>query len=122
MLVVHLDPHHVSILPDLLQKQTRMSVLQAAVGELVEPNHVYVIPPNRNLSIRNGRLHLQEMPSARGAALPIDSFLQSLAKGPGAQCGVHHPVGHRVGWSRGSAGDQERLGTGPVAGRRFRQV
>ena len=83
VIVVHLDPQHVSILPDLLQKQTRMSVLQAAEGELVEPNHVYVIPPNRNLSIRNGRLHLLEMPSARGAALPIDSCLQSLAKDQG---------------------------------------
>lgn len=80
VLVVHLDPQHVSILPELLQKQTAMTVLQAADGLVVKPNHVYVIPPNRNLTILNGTLQLLDLTPSRGINLPIDSFLRSLAQ------------------------------------------
>ena len=42
------------------------------------PNHVYVIPPNKDLTILNGRLHLMELSQPRGVNLPIDTFLRSL--------------------------------------------
>jgi two-component system CheB/CheR fusion protein len=79
VLVVHLDPTHISILPELLQKRTRMSVRQVKDGTQVEPDHVYVIPPNKDLSILHGRLHLMELSQPRGVNLPIDSFFRSLA-------------------------------------------
>src|SRR5690606_37730587 len=45
----------------------------------VKPDHVYVIPPNRNMSIRHGILYLSAPTAPRGLRLPIDFFLQSLA-------------------------------------------
>lgn len=83
VLVVHLDPTHVSILPELLQKHTQMPVCQASDGGKVEPNHVYVIPPNKDLKIMNTRLLLMEPSQPRGANLPIDSFFRSLAQDQG---------------------------------------
>ena len=83
VLVVHLDPTHASILPALLQKHTEMPVGQATDGVKVEPNHVYVIPPNKDLKIMNGRLLLMEPTQPRGVRLPIDSFFRSLAQDQG---------------------------------------
>ena len=83
VLVVHLAPTHISLLPELLQKHTRMPVTPVEDGVRIEPNHVHVIPPNRNLSILNGTLHLMDLPQVRGAKLPIDSFLRSLAQDQG---------------------------------------
>ena len=88
VIVVHLDPTHVSIMPELLQRHTKMPVVQAAHGEKVEPNTVYVIPPNRDLALLNGTLVLEAFSRPRGANLPIDSFFHSLAQdtGAGAVC------------------------------------
>ena len=61
VLVVHLDPTHISILPELLQKRTKMPVRQVKDGMRVEPNCVYVIPPNKDLTILHGTLYLMEM-------------------------------------------------------------
>ncbi len=80
VLVVHLDPTHISILPELLQKRTKMPVRQVEDGMLVEPDRVYVIPPNRDLTILRGTLHLMDLLRPRGANLPIDTFFRSLAQ------------------------------------------
>lgn len=80
VLVQHLAPDHDSVLPELLGRQTRMTVLQAEDGMQVERNCVYVIPPNRDMSISHGRLHLTVPDAPRGRRLPIDFFLRSLAK------------------------------------------
>jgi len=84
VVVLHLDPTHVSLLPELLQKRTAMPVCPITDGMKVEPNHVYVIPPNRDLTILHGTLHLMELSLPRGANLPIDSFFRSLAQDQGA--------------------------------------
>ena len=83
VLVPHLDPTHVSIMPELIQKRTKMQVLQIKDGMRVEPNTVYVVPPNQNLSILNGTLQLMELSQPRGANLPIDSFFRALARDQG---------------------------------------
>src|SRR5262245_40770349 len=57
VVVQHLDPHHPSIMQELLSKVTSMPVEQAGNGKAVEPNHVYVILPNATLTIRKGVLH-----------------------------------------------------------------
>jgi len=87
VVVAHLDPSHVSILPELLQKSTRMKVNQVKDGHKVAPNQIYVIPPNHNMSILRGVLQLMDLPSPRTSNLPIDNFFRDLAKDQGANAG-----------------------------------
>jgi two-component system CheB/CheR fusion protein len=79
VVVQHLDPNHKGIMVELLQRATAMPVVQITDRLGVEPNHVYVIPPNRDLSILHGVLHLLEPEAPRGLRLPIDFFLRALA-------------------------------------------
>lgn len=79
VVIQHLDPTHVGILPELLQRVTQMKVQQATDGLLVKPDCVYVIPPNKSLSVLNGHLHLLVPVESRGLRLPIDFFMKSLA-------------------------------------------
>jgi PAS domain S-box-containing protein len=80
VVVQHLAPQHTSALPELLQRHTAMRVLEAGGGMTVEPDCVYVIPPNKDLSLRDGKLHLTPPIAAHGLRLPIDFFLRSLAE------------------------------------------
>jgi chemotaxis methyl-accepting protein methylase/PAS domain-containing protein len=80
VVVQHLAPDHASALPTLIGRFTSMPVAEAADGVSVRPDHVYVIPPNRDLSVLHGRLHLFEPAAARGLRLPIDFFLRALAE------------------------------------------
>ena len=80
VIVQHLDPTHKGIMPELLQRVTGMEVFQVRDRMRVKPNCVYVIPPNRDMSILHGVLHLFEPTAARGLRLPIDFFLRSLAE------------------------------------------
>ena len=79
VVIQHLDPTHVGIMPELLQRITPMTVSQATDGLRVKPNCVYVIPPNKSLSILNGALHLFDPVESRGLRLPIDIFFRALA-------------------------------------------
>ncbi len=83
VLVPHLDPSHASILTEILQRCTTMSVLEAQDQMAVEPNHVYVIPPNRDMVIFHGSLQLSVPEHPRGQRMPIDAFLRSLAEDQG---------------------------------------
>ena len=80
VIVQHLDPNRAGMLVELLQHQTPMPVVEAQDQALVEPDHVYVIPPGHDLSLLKGRLHLLEPPEPRGLRLPIDFFFKSLAQ------------------------------------------
>ena len=79
VVIQHLDPTHVGIMPELLQRITPMKVTQASDKLRVLPNHVYVIPPNKSMSILNDELHLFDPLEVRGLRLPIDIFFRSLA-------------------------------------------
>src|ERR1700730_13374250 len=79
VLVQHLDPKHESILASLLSRATRMTVREAAHQTHVEPNHVYVMPPNSNMTIVDSMLHLTRRLDTRAAHMPIDHFFHSLA-------------------------------------------
>ncbi|MBA3010913.1 MAG: PAS domain-containing protein [Proteobacteria bacterium] len=83
VLVSHLDPTHVSILPELIQKKTLMKVTLITDGLPVKPDRVYAIPPNKDLAILNGTLHLMDQMHPRGLNLPIDNFFKSLAQDQG---------------------------------------
>ncbi len=78
--VQHLAPQHESALPFLLAGRTDLDVVQATEGIEVLPNHVYVIPPNIQMGIQDGRLHLMPRPSDRSQYTPVDFFLHSLAE------------------------------------------
>ena len=80
VVIQHLDPNHIGIMPELLQRITHMKVVQVTDHLQIEKNHVYVIPPNKNMSILNGFLYLFEAVEIRGLRLPIDFFLRSLAE------------------------------------------
>jgi two-component system CheB/CheR fusion protein len=79
VVIQHLDPTLKGMLPELLKRATDMAVVQAKDNVDVLPNNVYVIPPNKSISILNGTLHLFEPIEAHGLRLPIDIFLKSLA-------------------------------------------
>lgn len=84
ILISHLDPTHISILPELIQKKTTMKVSLIEDGMKVEPDRVYAIPPNKDVAILNGILNLMDLPQPRGFNLPIDNFFKSLAQDQGA--------------------------------------
>lgn len=79
VVIQHLDPGYKGILVELLQRATAMPVVQIADGMKIEPDHVYVIPPNRDVSVLHGVLYLLEPAAPRGLRLPIDYFFRTLA-------------------------------------------
>ena len=80
VLVQHLAPDHKSILTALIQRYTRMQVFEVEDGMTVQPNCVYIIPPNRDMAFLNGALQLLEPTERHGLRLPIDFFFRSLAQ------------------------------------------
>jgi two-component system CheB/CheR fusion protein len=79
VVIQHLDPNYVGMMPELLQRTTPMKVFQASDNLKVKPNCVYVIPPNKSLSLLHGALHLFNPVESRGLRLPIDIFFRSMA-------------------------------------------
>jgi len=80
VVIQHLDPTQKGMLPELLQRITKMEVIQVKDRMPVMPDCVYVIPPNKSMSILKGTLHLFDPVETRGLRLPIDFFLRSLAE------------------------------------------
>jgi len=83
VLVQHLDPEHHSMLTELLSKKTGMRVKEVTNGMTVEPNHVYVIPPNATMSISNHTLQLAPRGDSRALHMSIDHFMRALAEEQG---------------------------------------
>jgi two-component system CheB/CheR fusion protein len=77
--IPHLDPTHESAMVELLSRTTRLPVFQAAESMRVAVNGVYVLPPNSDMTISEGVLHLARRGTERGHHMPIDTFLRSLA-------------------------------------------
>jgi len=80
VLVQHLDPAHKSLLADLLSRATQMEVREARDGLIIEADHVYVIPPNADMTLAQGVLTLVPQTKTDGQHLSIDTFLRSLAE------------------------------------------
>jgi two-component system CheB/CheR fusion protein len=80
VVIQHLDPTRKCMMAELLQRSTDMVVEEVSDRTRVFPDHVYVIPPNRDMSVLRGVLHLLEPVASRGVRLPIDFFLRSLAQ------------------------------------------
>ncbi len=84
VLIQHLEPKHESALTSLLSKTTAMRVVEVSDGMGMEPNHVYVIPPNTNMTIRKGVLRLAPRSELFGLQRPIDDFSMALAEEQGS--------------------------------------
>jgi len=105
VVVQHLDPTHEAILAALLQRATPMRVTQVSDGLLVAPDCVYVIPPNADLSIEDGVLHVTAPTSVRGLRLPIDHLFESLAE---------HTLAPAIGVILSGMGTDGTLGLGAI--------
>jgi two-component system, chemotaxis family, CheB/CheR fusion protein len=79
VLVQHLDPSQKSLLSEILSRTTQMPVCEVQNGITVEPNAVYVIPPNATMTIAKGALHLIPREKIQRASMSIDGFFHSLA-------------------------------------------
>ncbi len=85
VLVQHLAPDHESMLTTLLGRITTIPVMEITDGLQILPNHAYVIPPNANLAILHGVIHLMPRTNEPGHYLPIDYFFRSLAVDQGSK-------------------------------------
>jgi two-component system, chemotaxis family, CheB/CheR fusion protein len=83
VLIQHLDPKHHSILAELLAKETVMKVAEVTGLMKVEPNHVYVIPPNASMTITDHTLHLSPRGESPAGHMTTDHFMRSLAEDQG---------------------------------------
>lgn len=83
VIIQHLDPTRESLMTEILSRHTVVPVVEmkeSKNGVAVEPNHIYMILPNREMTIRDGRLHLSEFKESRGRRRPVDAFFRSLAE------------------------------------------
>ncbi|MBC7860707.1 MAG: PAS domain-containing protein, partial [Burkholderiaceae bacterium] len=84
VVIQHLDPNYKSMLPELLGRATSIPVFEIVDRMSLRPDAIYVLPPNADLGVADGRLLLSEPAEARGRRLPIDHFLCALAAERGA--------------------------------------
>jgi two-component system CheB/CheR fusion protein len=80
VVILHLSPEHESHLAEVLQVATEMPVTQVLGSVRIEPNHVYVIPPNKSLAISDGQLSLSEVRRVEERRAPVDIFFRTLAE------------------------------------------
>ncbi len=83
IVVVHMNPKQPSMMPQLLQKITRVPVANAKDGQSIRPNQVYVIPPNKEITVYQGKIQLLDI-VLKSISLPIDLCLKSLAQDQGS--------------------------------------
>lgn len=110
VVIQHLDPTHESMFPQLLQKVTSLTVGQVQPHTRLKADHVYVIPPNRYLEVRDQHLELFEPPVARGHRMAIDHFLRSAAESFGPQCACCILSGSGTDGSQGAKAIKESGG------------
>src|SRR5215469_2059958 len=84
VVILHLSPQHESNLAELLQSKSSIPVTQVTESVDVTANHVYVIPPSKDLVVMDGSIKLTEVERSRGAHTSIDLFLRTLADAYGA--------------------------------------
>ena len=101
VIIQHLDPTHESLMAQLIERYTQMKVRQAEGGEVLEADHIYVIPPGHGLAIENGTLRLTEFSDPRGQRRPIDDFFDSLARNLGQKAACVILSGTGADGSRG---------------------
>jgi two-component system CheB/CheR fusion protein len=105
VIVQHFDPTHKSMLTELLSRHTSLPVEEVRKRTVVEQNHIYVIPPNRNLSLESGSLALSPRTAFAGLAMPIDYLFRTVA----LEC-----PGNCIGIVLSGTGSDGSLGVGEI--------
>src|SRR5689334_849428 len=77
IVVQHLSPDFRSLMDELIARHSEMPVQLAEDGMLVEANHIYLMPPRKEMIIRDRRLVLTDKDPTQGLSLPIDQFFRS---------------------------------------------
>ena len=85
VVILHLSPDHDSKLAEVLQQSTSMPVSQVKESVAIRPDHVYVIPPNKSLSMHDGSLILSDVTSVEERRAPVDIFFRTLADSHGVR-------------------------------------
>jgi two-component system CheB/CheR fusion protein len=83
VIIQHISPDYKSLMAELVAKHTAMPVVEATDEMLVLPNHVYVIPSKKVMTLKFGKLHLQEKEKTKSPNNAIDVFFESLAEDAG---------------------------------------
>ncbi|CAN5778157.1 chemotaxis protein CheB [soil metagenome] len=79
VIVQHLPPDRESLISEILQRHTRLRVVQVSDNQAIEPGTVYIIRPGNTLTMRDGRLHLTGLLTRPGHNRPVDDFFKTLA-------------------------------------------
>ena len=122
LLVQHLDPKHESMLTDILSRTTSMAVSETKDGMRVEPNHVYIIPPNASMSLWDTTLRLEPRDDFKAHYLPVDTLFRSCGDGPKKPGDWGHPFRNGFRWNSRDAGNQAGRRHYLRSGRRLGQV
>src|SRR5262245_25142025 len=85
VVILHLSPEHDSKLAEILQTSAHIPVTQVREAVIVEPDHVYVVPPNKRLSIVDDKLTVSEVTRPEQRRAPVDVFFRALADAHGSQ-------------------------------------
>jgi two-component system CheB/CheR fusion protein len=80
VIIQHLSPKHKSLMAEILQRATLMKVVQIEDGMRIEPNRVYLNPPEKEVALFNYIFQLIDLASGEGFRLPIDYFFRTLAE------------------------------------------
>jgi len=80
VVIVHLDPEHSSELTHIIATRTKMPVIEVTHEQLMRPDTVYVIPPNRRLLVSAEKVSSAPFDEPRGQRAPIDQFFRSVAR------------------------------------------
>lgn len=80
VLVMHLAPDHESLLPEILSRETKLPVHEITDDINLAPNHIYIIPENKSLTVYDGKLKLSPRAKGNKVNRPIDRFFNSLAE------------------------------------------
>lgn len=83
VIVLHLSPKYESHADEIIQRATKMRVMQVTVPTVIEKNCVYLISPASNLSMIDGSLHVTRAKRPHGRPEAIDLFFRSLAEAHG---------------------------------------
>ncbi len=84
VIVQHLDPAHQSAMPEILRRLTSLPTREATDGMKLEPNAIYLMPPNKDMVLEKRTLRLEQPARMPGVRLPIDLFLRSMAREEGS--------------------------------------
>lgn len=85
VIIQHISPGGKSMLSDILQKHTKMTILEVSNGMRPKPDHIYLNPPGKEVTLFQSAFMLEEPVTSRGLRLPIDNFFRSLALDKGNQ-------------------------------------